>query len=193
MTDTPQAQDEHPYMQRYWLRMTAQLLGMAALCGFVVGVLNGGADGWLYGILGAASMVLIGAVVLATVLLHSRRRARHFGIGLSRFLWLEREVRRVRAPADPALRPALLDLAARHREGLDRQRGKPYRWLRIFLIGLWLVNTVFNTLDGRYWLTVLMLACALLLLLTPVSLRRQERRLDAVEQSLGHPAQSPPS
>jgi hypothetical protein len=38
-----------------------------------------------------------------------------------------------------------------------------------------------------------MLALALTGLLTPLSLRRHQRRLDDLERALGRPAQSPPS
>ncbi|WP_385633521.1 hypothetical protein [Streptomyces sp. SudanB5_2050] len=70
-------------------------------------------------------------------------------------------------PEDPAEQPAAVDIATRQRRVLSVQSRRWVWWLLGAAALLWLANAV-----------------ARLLLINPLSMRRQRRRLEAVEHAL---------
>ncbi|MET9256887.1 hypothetical protein [Streptomyces sp. NPDC003717] len=163
----------------------ALLSAISMATGFAVGALLGGARDWLrdglvIGVIAAAS----GWGAFAVVWRMESRRARGFGLDTDRWMKLGREVRRGTPPTDPAVRPAVLEILARRRRTLEQQRASGWTWLRLALIVLWLSTAVFRALDGSYALAALFLVLSTLFLLTPLTLRRQERRLAAAARAL---------
>ncbi|MGW8065809.1 hypothetical protein ACVV2G_26940 [Streptomyces ziwulingensis] len=184
------AADEGPHgSHRSWtaVRVAGMLLSTAAV-GFAVGALaeDGRHRLWSGAIVAAIGSVLT-AVVLAVVLRREGRRARRFGLNAGQLLRISQDVRRGRPPADPAVRPAVLDVLGRQRRALDLQRRRAYRWVQRGLVTLWSLVAVAHVADGSYGFAAVMLLCVLCALAGPFTLRRQERRLDAVERSLGLP------
>ncbi|ANB07658.1 hypothetical protein SAM40697_3700 [Streptomyces ambofaciens] len=172
---------------------TTALLLLTAGVGFALGALT--ADGerrWWSGTVVAAIASVVAAVTLAAVWRRETRRARRFGLSTGQLFHLARDVRRGTPPTDPAARPAVLELLGRQRRALGFQRHKGYRRARTCLIILFSLLAVVQLASGSYGSGALTLLWVLFFLLGPLTLRRQERRLDAAERSLGLPAQSPP-
>ncbi|MEW2261992.1 hypothetical protein ACGF5T_04390 [Streptomyces sp. NPDC047853] len=165
---------------------TSGLLLLTAGVGFAIGVLTvGGERRWWSGTAVAVIASVVVAVAIAVMWRGEGNRTRRFGLSAGQLLHLARQVRRGTPPTDPAARPAVLEILGRQRRALTFQRRKGYRHLRGCLLVLFSLLAVVQLTSGSYGSGALTLLWLLLVLLGPLMLRRQERRLDAAERSLG--------
>ncbi|MET7868824.1 hypothetical protein [Streptomyces cyaneofuscatus] len=161
------------------------VLAAAALAGFLVGaVLGEGRADVSQGLTFAAVFVPLAAFVVALAWWQTRRRAAKLGLGTARYLKVVRLVRRGEVPDDPAELPAAIDSARRARRALNLQDSRLAWWLLGGLALLWLVTGVLQALDGHYVRAGYNLVLAGLFLVNPLTVRRQRRRLEAVERAL---------
>lgn len=191
MTNTAHDEQQGNKGRHWMLRRTVGAFLGVMLWGFLVGALTGGANRWTSGLLVAAIASVVTVIAIAVVHRLELLRARRFGLSLGQYLWIGQEIRHARLPGDPAMRPAVLHIVERQRATLNQQQ--QMRRLRVILIIMWSLSTVISVVDGSYGYAALLLTCILVFLFVPRSLRRQERRLDAVEEALGRPPQSPPA
>ncbi|OKI87218.1 hypothetical protein AMK11_13400 [Streptomyces sp. CB02414] len=173
------------------------LLGVVCLAvtltGVAVGALTADSEPWIRSGLTVLTLAVVAAVVsFVGAWRWQRRAARRFGLTARQYTRLGQAIRRGRPPTDPAVRPAVVDIVERQRRMLEWQGDRRYRWVRVALICLWLVIAAAHFADGSYLPAALMLLGVLAFLALPLSLRRQRRRLEAVERVLGPPDQSPP-
>ncbi|MFF8097727.1 hypothetical protein [Streptomyces sp. NPDC016675] len=165
---------------------TSGLLLLTAGVGFAIGVLTvGGERRWWTGTAVAAIASVVVAVAIAVMWRGESNRTRRFGLSAGQLLHLVRQVRRGTPPTDPAVRPAVLEILGRQRRALTFQRRKGYRRLRGCLLVVFSLLAVVQLTSGSYGSGAVTLLWLLLVLLGPLMLRRQERRLDAAERSLG--------
>lgn len=191
MTSTAHEKQQRSKSRQWVLKRTVVAFLGVTLWGFLIGVLTGGSGRYVSGVAVAVIAAVLTLIALAVVYRLEFRRARRFGLSLGQYLRIGQEIRHARLPADPAARPAVLDIVERQRKTLDQQRRR--RWVRISLIIMWSLIAVINVVDGSYGYAALMLTGIVAVLSVPHSLRRQERRLDAVERALGRRPQSPPA
>ncbi|MFE9010395.1 hypothetical protein [Streptomyces cyaneofuscatus] len=161
------------------------VLAVAALAGFLAGAIlgEGRADASL-GLTLAAIFVLLAAFVVALAWWQTRRRAARLGLGTARYMKVVRRIRRGEVPDDPAELPAAIDAATRARRSLDLQDSRWAGWLLGGLTLLWFVTGLLKAFDGHYVRAGYNLVLAGLFLVNPLTMRRQRRRLEAVEQAL---------
>lgn len=161
------------------------VLAVAAAAGFLAGAILGGDRADVpQGLMLAAVFVVPAAFVVALVGWRTRRRAAKLGLGAARYMKVIRGIRRGEVPDDPAELPAAIDGAKRARRALDLQDSRWVWWLLGGVALLWLVSGVFQALDGRYLRAGCNLVMAGLFLVNPLTVRRNRRRLEAVEQAL---------
>ncbi|MFE5399232.1 hypothetical protein ACFQ9U_32305 [Streptomyces sp. NPDC056568] len=169
--------------------MAAQVTGVLVLTagvGFAVGALTDGGEPALRSGAGVAAIAItFAAITLAVVWRRESHRARRFGLPFAQLVRVARDVRRGTPPTDPAVRPAVLEALGRQRRALAFQRHKSYRRLRGCLLAVFSLLAVVQLATGSYGSAAPILVWLPLLLLGPLMLRRQERRLDAAERSLG--------
>ncbi|MFJ9635342.1 hypothetical protein [Streptomyces sp. NPDC101178] len=165
--------------------MVLGVLAAAALAGFLVGaILGDGRADVSQGLTLAVVLVLLAAFVVALAWWQTRRRAARLGIGTARYIGVVRRIRRGEIPEDPAELPAAIDAATRARRSLDLQDSRLAWWLLGGLALLWFVTGLLKALDGHYVRAGYNLVLAGLLLANPLTMRRQRRRLEAVERAL---------
>ncbi|WP_432151829.1 hypothetical protein [Streptomyces sp. bgisy029] len=161
------------------------VLAAAALAGFLVGAILGeGRAGTSQGLTFAAVFVLLAAFVVALAWWQTRRRAARLGLGAVRYMKVVRRIRRGEIPDDPAELPAAIDCARRARRSMNLQDSRSVRWLLGGLTLLWFVTGLLQAFDGHYVRAGYNLVLAGLLLVNPLTMRRQRRRLEAVERAL---------
>ncbi|MFD7699166.1 hypothetical protein [Streptomyces caelestis] len=154
------------------------------------------------GLLFAAISLLLGLGAAAGTWWWTRRRAARFGLSASRYTRVGRRIQRGELPEDTAELPAAIDIATRQRRTLNAQQ-RP--WVRRLTAGaalLWLVSAVGQLFAHNYGYACFHLLVAGTFLVTPLTMRRQRRRLETVEQALhipqhpqdasGTPAGAPP-
>ncbi|MFJ8841992.1 hypothetical protein ACIRFF_03705 [Streptomyces cyaneofuscatus] len=160
-------------------------LAAAALAGFLVGAIFGeGRADVFQGLAVAAVFVLLAAFVVALAWWQTRRRAAKLGLGTARYMKVVRRIRRGEIPDDLAELPAAIDIARRARRALNLQHSRLAWWLLGAIALLWLVSGVFQALDGHYVRAGYNFVMAGLFLVNPLTMRRQRRRLEAVERAL---------
>ncbi|MFJ7773135.1 hypothetical protein ACIQ1J_33340, partial [Streptomyces sp. NPDC097107] len=93
-------------------------------------------------------------------------------------------------PEDPAELPAAIDIVARQRRVVNTQQRPWVLWLATAAALLWLVSAVAQFLDHNYGYTCFQLFVTGMFLVGPLTMRRQRRRLENVEQAL-HTRQHP--
>ncbi|MFJ8826585.1 hypothetical protein ACIREE_33045 [Streptomyces sp. NPDC102467] len=185
MTSTSWNGDRHEH-RRWAARWVLVTLMASALLGFLVGVLLAGTDDWLAsGCLTGAIALVCATVALVVVWRQERKRARRHGLTAGQLMLIGRATGRGSPPLEPEVRPAVLAVLARQRRAVEQQRSRAYRWMRIVMIPLWVVMASVSIASGSYGPAALMLGGAVLFLLVPLSLRRQERRIDAAQRSVG--------
>ncbi|MEU3190733.1 hypothetical protein ABZ686_08840 [Streptomyces sp. NPDC006992] len=158
----------------------------AALTGFLVGVFgpeNAGDVTW--GLLFAPALLLSAAGAAAGAWWWVRRQAAGFGLSAGRYLKVSRGIRRGQVPEDPVVLPAAIDIVRRQRRMLSAQQRRWAWWLMGGAALLLLVSAVAQVLDHRYGLACLNLLVMGVGLINPFLMRRQRRRVNAVEQALG--------
>lgn len=161
------------------------VVAMAALVGFLAGAVLGG-DGVdvSSGLLLAASFVLLSAVAAVLWWRWASRRAAKLGMSTRRYLRVARQIQRGEVPDDPAELPAAMEIAARARRTSDAQQRRLMWWLMGGVALLWLTSAVIQIANRDYVRAFQYLGLAGIFLINPLTLRRQRRRLDAVEQAL---------
>ncbi|MFH8374278.1 hypothetical protein ACH4A7_12140 [Streptomyces cyaneofuscatus] len=165
--------------------MVLVVLAAAALAGFLVGaVLGEGRADVSQGLTFAAVFVPLAAFVVALAWWQTRRRAAKLGLGTARYLKVVRLVRRGEVPDDPAELPAAIDSARRARRALNLQDSRLAWWLLGGVALLSFVTGLLKALDGHYVRAGYNLVMAGLFLVNPLTMRRQRRRLEAVERAL---------
>ncbi|MEV5099663.1 hypothetical protein ACFC5H_06655 [Streptomyces rochei] len=87
-------------------------------------------------------------------------------------------------PEDPAELPAAIDIATRQRRVLSVQSRRWVWWLLGAAALLWLANAVARLFAHNYAYACFSLLVGGLTLINPLSMRRQRRRLEAVERAL---------
>ncbi|WP_018511601.1 MULTISPECIES: hypothetical protein [unclassified Streptomyces] len=127
---------------------------------------------------------MLAAFVVALAWWQTRRRAARLGLGTARYMKVVRRIRRGEVPDDPAELPAAIDAATRARRSLDLQDSRWAGWLLGGLTLLWFVTGLLKAFDGHYVRAGYNLVLAGLFLVNPLTMRRQRRRLEAVEQAL---------
>ncbi|MBE9499752.1 hypothetical protein IHE61_20970 [Streptomyces sp. GKU 257-1] len=157
----------------------------AALAGFLAGAFAG-EDEWdpTRGLFFTAAVLLPSAGAAAWAWRWTRRRAAGFGLTPSRYMRVGRQIQRGRLPQDPAELPAAIDIVRRQRRTLSAQRRRWMWWLMSAAALLLLLSAGVQVLDRRYGLAGLNLLALGMCLINPFVLRRQRRRLHAVEQAL---------
>ncbi|MEW2221113.1 hypothetical protein AB0939_17770 [Streptomyces sp. NPDC006990] len=157
----------------------------AALAGFLAGAFAGEGE-WdvTRGLLFTAAFLLPTAGAAAWAWWRTRRRAAGFGLSPSRYMRVGRQIQRGRLPQDPAELPAATDVVRRQRRTLSAQRRRWVWWLMSAAAVLLLMSAAAQVLDQRYGFAGLNLLALGMCLINPFVLRRQRRRMHAVEQAL---------
>lgn len=170
---------------RVWAGAVAAVLAVAALVGFLAGAFLGG-DGvdLSSGLLLAASFALLSAAAALFWWRWASRRAAKLGMFTRRYLRVARRSQRGEVPDDPAELPAAMEIAARARRTLNAQQRRLMWWLMGGVALLWLTSAAIQIANRDYGRAFQYLALAGISLINPLTLRRQRRRLDAVEQAL---------
>ncbi|MFE6365889.1 hypothetical protein ACFVP3_38710 [Streptomyces sp. NPDC057806] len=188
MTSQPMAEarpkEQETVLRRRLAARCALLLLLSGPVGFAAGMLVSSNRRVVTGIWLAATVFVMGAVVMWVVLRRERGRAARFGLTLSRYVDLGRLVRRGDPPVQAEVRPAVLEILERQRASWEQITSKGQSRLRIGLIALFLVITVFNLLDRQYALASFSLFPLLSWLSIPLSHRRQRKRLEAAQSKL---------
>lgn len=166
------------------------VLSAAVLAGFLLGAVAGEGKvdippGWWF----AAVFLLLGLGAVAWAWWWTRRRAARFGLSASRYTRVGRRLRRGELPEGDAELSAAIDIVTRQRRVLDTQQ---HRWgtrLTAAVALLWLVSAASQILEHNYGYACFQLLVAGTFLVNPLTMRRQRRRLEAVEQALArqHP------
>ncbi|MFE9336477.1 hypothetical protein [Streptomyces sp. NPDC007063] len=162
------------------------MLLAAALTGFLVGAFgpeNEGDAAW--GLLFAPALLLSAAGAAAGAWWWVRRQAVGVGLSAGRYLKVSRGIQRGQVPEDPAELPAAIDIVRRQRRMLSAQQRRWAWWLMGGAALLLLVSAVAQVLDHRYGFACLNLLIMGVALINPFVMRRQRRRVNAVEQALG--------
>ncbi|MFE1016187.1 hypothetical protein ACFW4M_33630 [Streptomyces sp. NPDC058794] len=161
------------------------ILLAAGLAGFLLGVVVGEDEVDVSrGLLFAVAFLLLGLAVVVGVWWWTRRRATQFGLSASRYMRVGRRIQRGELPKDPAELPTAIDIVARQRRMVNTQQRRWVLWLAAAVALLWLVSAVAQFLDHNYGYACFQLFVTGLFLVSPLTMRRQRRRLENVEQAL---------
>lgn len=95
-----------------------------------------------------------------------------------------RRIQRGELPRDTAELPAAIDIATRQRRALNAQQRRRVRRLTAAAALLWLVSAVVQIFAHDYGYACFRLPVAGTFLVNPLTMRRQRRRLETVEQAL---------
>jgi hypothetical protein len=156
----------------------------AVLAGFLLGAVVGEDEVDVpQGLLFAAAFLLLTLAAAAGAWWSTRRRAAQFGLSASRYLRVGRRIQRGEVPQDTAELPAAIDIAIRQRRTLNAQR-RWVRWLTATAALLWLVSAVIQIFAHNYGYACFQLLVGGAFLVNPLTMRRQRRRLETVEQAL---------
>ncbi|MEU9591624.1 hypothetical protein AB0D84_18165 [Streptomyces sp. NPDC048193] len=156
-----------------------------AFAGFLLGAVVGEDEVDVHqGLLFAAAFLVLGLGAAAGTWWWTRRRAAQFGLSASRYMRVGRGIRRGELPEDPAELPAAVDIVTRQRRALDPLQRRWWLWLTVVAALLWLVSAVAQLLDHDYGDACFQLLVAGMFLVNPLTMRRQRRRLENVEQAL---------
>ncbi|MFE1015804.1 hypothetical protein ACFW4M_31585 [Streptomyces sp. NPDC058794] len=142
----------------------------------------------------AAVVFVLAMVATAGAWWWTRRRAARFGLSASRYMRVGRQIQRGKLPKDPAERPAAIGIATRQRRVLSVQSRRRVWWLLGAAALLWLANAVAQLFAHNYGYACFSLLVGGLMLINPLSMRRQRRRMEAVGRALHAQArQEPPA
>ncbi|MGR6540943.1 hypothetical protein [Streptomyces rochei] len=161
------------------------VLLVAALSGFLAGAVAGEKElDVAAGRSLAAVVVVLAMVATAGAWWWTRRRAARFGLSASRYMRVGRRIQRGKVPEDPAELPAAIDIATRQRRVLS-VLSRRWVWLLLGAAALlWLANAVAQLFAQNYGYACFSFLLGGLTLINPLSMRRQRRRLGAVERAL---------
>ncbi|MDT0492771.1 hypothetical protein RM717_19900 [Streptomyces griseus] len=162
------------------------VVATAALVGFLAGAVFGGEDGVsvLSGLLVAGSFILAAVVGALIWWRWASRRATKVGLSAGRYVRVARQIQRGEVPDDPAELPAAIEIAGRARRALDVQQRRLVWWLMGGAAFLMLTSAAIHVATREYLRAFQYLALSGIFLINPLTMRRQRRRLDAVEQAL---------
>ncbi|MFJ1593179.1 hypothetical protein ACIOD0_23495 [Kitasatospora albolonga] len=174
--------------ERVWLRVAGAagaVLAVAVLLGMQAGAVFGGDGVDAFSVLLVGGSFILTAVVIALIWWRwASGRAAETGITTKRYLRVARQIQRGEVPDDPAELPAAIEIAARARRSVDLQRRRWVWWLMGGVAVLMLASVVIHIATRDYLRAAQYLVISGVFLVNPLSMRRQRRRIDAVEEAL---------